>query len=189
MKGAAIKNSNIHISSKIEAGSQIVNVKLDKYSFCGYNCKILNCDIGAFCSIADNVVIGGAQHPIEWVSSSPVFYAGRDSIKRKFSTFKRGEIKRTVIGNDVWIGDNVLIKSGIVIGNGAIIGMGSVVTKNVEPYEIVGGVPAKRIRFRFSKNIRERIEKSKWWELDDERLKKVSMFIREPLKFLEELEK
>ena len=146
IRGAAIKDSSIDCSSKVEAGSLVVGSTMGRYSFCGYDCKIINCEIGMFCSIADHVSIGCAQHPIDWVSTSPVFYKGRDSVKKKFSEFPRNIDLRTYIGNDVWIGENVLIKGGVKIGNGAIIGMGSIVTKNVGDYEIWAGNPARCIR-------------------------------------------
>lgn len=187
LKGAAIKNSVIDKTSKIEAGSQIINVNMGKYSFCGYDCKILDCNIGAFCSIADNVVIGGAQHPITWASTSPVFYEGRDSVRKKFSSFPRNDESITEIGNDVWIGDHVLIKGGVSIGNGAVIGMGSVVTKDVAPYEIVGGAPAKHIKYRFNKQIVDKMQSTKWWDMDDESLEKAAKDIRNPELFLENI--
>ena len=83
IRGSAIVNSKIHKTSKVESGSHIVNTVFDRHSFCGYDCEIFNCDIGSFCSIANNVIIGGGMHPIDWVSTSPVFYEGRDSVKLK----------------------------------------------------------------------------------------------------------
>lgn len=189
MRGAAVANSSIHKTSKVEAGSQFINSSMDRYSFCGYDCKILNCNIGAFCSIADGVIIGGAQHPIEWASTSPVFYRGRDSVAKKFSEFERPKSKRTIIGNDVWIGDRALIKGGVEIGDGAIIGMGSVVTKNVGAYEIWAGNPAKLIRKRFDDNTVQELLNSAWWNLDDATILKYSQYIREPNQFVSQLKK
>ena len=97
IRGAAINKSTIHKTSKVESGSLVVNSTIDRYSFCGYDCDILNCEIGCFCSIANNVIIGGAAHPINWVSTSPVFYIGRDSVKKKFQTFQRPDDLRTLI--------------------------------------------------------------------------------------------
>lgn len=185
IRGVAILNSEIHHTSKVEAGSQIVNTKMSKYSFCGYDCKIINTEIGAYCSIADGVVIGGAQHPIKWASTSPVFYSGRDSVKKKFSEFSRPIDNKVYIGNDVWIGDRVLIKTGVCIGDGAVIGMGSVVTKNVGPYEIWAGNPAAFIRKRFSDDIIYEMLKKEWWNLSDEEVENTAYKIRSPKEFLD----
>lgn len=185
--GAAVKNSRIDRTAKIEAGSQIVNSEIGKYSFCGYDCKILNCTVGAYCSIADDVVIGGAQHPVSWVSTSPVFYAGRDSVKKKFTLFPRSDDLHTKIGNDVWIGEHALIRAGVIIGDGAVIGMGSVVTKDVAPYGIVAGVPAKLIRKRFDDEVCQGLLKSEWWTFDDELLARYASYIKEPKQFLSEI--
>ena len=186
MRGCAIRNSQIHSTSKVEAGSHVVNSTMDKYSFCGYDCKIINCKIGSFCSIADEVIIGGAQHPIEWVSTSPVFYKGRDSVKKKFSEFDRPEEPHTIIENDVWIGDRAIIKGGVHIGNGAVIGMGSVVTKDVGDYEIWAGNPARCIRKRFSPDVSEALNSMRWWNLSEKELAKDAVNIRFPEKFLNE---
>ena len=169
----------------MESGSQVVNVTMEKYSFCGYDCQIVNCKIGSFCSIADNVKIGGARHPLEWVSTSPVFYKGRDSVKKKFSTFNREEDKFTNVGNDVWIGANAIIIQGVIIGNGAIIGAGAVVTHNVGDYEIVAGNPARVIRKRFSEDIIKEFIDLKWWEMREDVLMEAAAYIREPRLFLE----
>ncbi len=167
IRGKAIIKSKIHKTSTIESGSHIVEVILGKHSFCGYDCEIINCSIGAFCSIANNVIIGGAMHPINWVSMSPVFYAGRDSVSAKFSTHLREPDKKITIGHDVWIGHSVLIKQGLNIGTGAVIGMGSVVTKDVPPYEIWAGNPAKMIKKRFDDDTITILLKIKWWDKDD----------------------
>ena len=184
IRGSAITNSKIHKTSKVEAGSNILNTTFDRYSFCGYDCAIVNCEIGAFCSISNNVIIGGARHPMEWVSMSPVFYSGRDSVTEKFSVHHRVEEVRTYIGNDVWIGEKVLIKSGVKIGDGAVIGMGSVVTKDVQPYNIVVGSPAKVIRKRFDDNTINKLLEIRWWEFDDRRLHKYAKYITCPEEFI-----
>lgn len=186
LRCSAIRNSMIHKTSKVESGSHVVDSNIGKYSFCGYDCKIYSCEIGAFCSIADGVVIGGAEHPIRWVSSSPAFYAGRDSVRAKFSEHKCPNALRTIIGNDVWIGEKAIIKAGITIGDGAVVGMGSVVTKDVAPYMIVAGVPAKMIRQRFSNDICCRLLESKWWNFNEKKLRCCAAYVKYPERFLQE---
>lgn len=178
------KNSTVHKTAKIESGSLFVGSSMDKYSFCGYDCEIINCEIGAFCSIANNVKIGGGHHPIDWVSTSPVFYKGRDSVTKKFSEFEREEHKKTIIGNDVWIGSNCLIKQGVIIGTGSVIGMGSVITKNVAPYSVVVGVPGKTIAYRFEPEIINDLLKSEWWNFDDAKLIEAAKYFKKPIQFL-----
>jgi acetyltransferase-like isoleucine patch superfamily enzyme len=185
IRGSAILNSSIDKTSKIESGSHIVNSKFDRHSYCGYNCEIINAEIGSFCSIANNVVIGGSQHPIEWVSTSPVFLSGRDSVKKKYSKHQFNNNIKTRIGHDVWIGESALIKQGVNVGIGAVIGMGSVVTKDVDPYCIVGGSPAKIIRKRFEDRIITELLEICWWGFDDHKLKEFAPYFNNPVKFIE----
>lgn len=187
IRGSSIKGSFVHKTSKIEAGSSFINSNMDMHSFCGYDCDIIQTKIGSFCSIANGVVIGGGKHPINWVAMSPVFYEGKDSVKEKFSTFKRESPLVTTVGNDVWIGRNVIIKEGVTIGHGSVIGMGSIVTKDVMPYAIVGGNPAKLIRMRFDVIIIDELIKSEWWDLDEDILRKCSKNIKNPKLFLESI--
>jgi acetyltransferase-like isoleucine patch superfamily enzyme len=189
IRGRAVINSQICKTSKIEAGSSVVNTTFDRHSFCGYDCTIVNCNIGAFSSISNNVVIGGAKHPMEWVSTSPVFSSRKDSVKKKYSMHDKGETPKTYIGNDVWIGERALIKAGITVGDGAVIGMGSVVTKDVPPYAIVAGCPARTIRKRFNDDIIDKLLTIKWWTFDDARLEEYARYITSPEDFIQEVEK
>ena len=189
LKGVAVKNSLIHKTSKLEAGTQFINSSMAKHSFCGYDCDINSCEIGSFTSISSNVIIGGGMHPLSWVGTSPVFYEGRDSVKTKFSKHTRENIKKNIIGLDVWIGQNVMIKQGVSIGTGAVIGMGSIVTKDVEPYTIVAGNPARLIRPRFNEDTIENLLKSIWWEFPDDKLKNYAKYFKEPNKFINEIVK
>lgn len=173
--GTTIDNSTFESPSKAEARSTIINSSMGMYSYCGYGCKIINTEIGRFCSISDNVSIGLTDHPISWVSTSPAFYKGRDSIPKNLASLDYPVVSpRTIIGNDVWIGEGVKIKAGIRIGNGSVVAMGSVVTNNVPPYVIVGGTPARQIRKRFSDDIIKKIEDTEWWKMEPSDLKKIS---------------
>ena len=157
-----------------------MNSTISRHSFCGYDCSILNCNIGAFCSIANRVSIGGVRHPTEFVSTSPVFLSHKDSVKAKFAGHDYLPVVRTVVGNDVWIGEGAFLKAGITIGDGSVIGMGAVVTKDVAPYSIVGGNPARLIRLRFEQEIVDVLLKMKWWELPDSELQRLGPAFSDP---------
>lgn len=164
---ASIKNSRLHKKTKVCSYSNIVYTTIERYSYIGSYCTVVNAQIGSFCSIADNCVIGGAMHPINWVSTSPVFCDGKNILSINFSKHSFEVSKKTIIGHDVWIGNHCLIKQGVKIGNGAIIGMGAVVTKDVLPYSIVGGNPATLIRMRFDDYKISQLEKIDWFNFDD----------------------
>ena len=185
IKGSAKRNSAFESPSKVEADSIIVDSSFGRYSYCGYNAKIIGCEIGRFTSIADNVVIGTANHPLEWVSTSPAFFRGRDSIPKDLAKKEYdASSKKTVIGNDVWIGEGAMIRGGVVIGDGAVIGMGSIVVKNIPPYTIVAGNPAKIIRKRFSDDIINDLMEIKWWEWDKKRIYEFSHLMDDPKQFI-----
>ena len=184
VRGKCVINSIIHKTAKINSGATIVDSTIGRYTYTCYDDEIVNCEIGQFCSISDEVVIGGAEHPISWVSTSPVFQNVKHSgPKRKFSEYDFEGIKRTVIGNDVWIGRRAIIKAGVTVGDGAVIGSGSVVTKDVPPYAIVGGVPANIIRYRFDEETIKELLQSEWWNMPDEVIERCAYLIKDPLYF------
>ena len=182
---SAVRNSQIHYSSKVESGSLVVETIMGKHSFCGYDCTLVRCEIGSFCSIANRVSVGGARHPIEYLSTSPVFLSHRDSVKAKFARHDYRHQVKTVIGHDVWIGEGAYIKGGVNVGDGAIIGMGSVVTKNVLPYSIVAGNPAKLIRMRFDEKVIKELTEIKWWNLPENELIELGHYFNDPIAFIE----
>jgi acetyltransferase-like isoleucine patch superfamily enzyme len=149
----------------------------------------MSCDVGKYCSIAMHAFIGLPQHEIDTVSSHPVFYLRDTPLVRKYCKSNRTTPgRRTAVGHDVWIGHGAVVMSGIKVGTGAIVGAGSVVTRDVPDYAIVGGAPAKLIRYRFDELLREQLLKSKWWEMSDEWLEAhVDLFAR-PAELLTALE-
>lgn len=175
---------------KILKKARVGNCKIGRYSYIGINSNFSNTNIGSFCSIGPDVLCGLGDHPIDFVSTYPGFYSNQASGSYWFGhvhDFK--EQQNTIIESDVWIGAKVIIKGGVHIGTGAIIGAGAVVTKNIPPYAIVGGIPAKILKYRFDENLISLLIESKWWEKNEETLKNLSCYFNEPLIFLEKLEK
>jgi len=135
---------------------------------------IIKTQMGKFCSIGDDVKIVLGSHPMDMVSTHFTFYAHNKAIK----TFSDGmymtgdEYENVVIGNDVYIGVETLIPGGVTIGDGAVIAARSVVTKDIPPYAVVGGVPAKIIKYRFDEKTIDKLLQIKWWDKEEEWLKK-----------------
>ena len=134
------------------------------------NAKLI---VGKFCSIAGNVNIYlGGNHRTDWVTTYPFGHI-HQNIFNKFNGIGHPSTKGDVIiGNDVWIGSNVTIMSGVNIGDGTVIANNSHVVKNTEPYSLVGGNPAKLIKYRFTSEQIVKLLKIKWWEWDDEKINK-----------------
>lgn len=126
-----------------------------------------NVSIGKYCQIGADVAIHTTNHPMNFMST----YINKNLFNGELKTLK--QTKNVTIGNDVWIGHNVIIVGEVNIGNGAILAAGSVITKDVAPYSIVAGVPAKPIKKRFSENIIQEIEALKWWNLSESELEKI----------------
>ncbi len=159
----------------IQSHAEVSNTTIGRNTYIGRGSKLVNCRIGRFCSIAPNVEVICYSHPVDlFVSTCPSFFSTRLQNGQSFVDNNKYNERMTVegydliIGNDVWIGDRVLIKGGLRIGDGAIIGMGAVVTKDVPPYSIVAGVPAKLVKYRFSDNQIDKLLRIKWWEKTEE---------------------
>lgn len=162
---------------KISRESIFYNVIYGSYSYNSIRVTVNNCIIGKFCSIAQGVSIGLGKHPInEFVSTHPAFYSIHKQCGYTFSEKQMfNEVETTVIGNDVWIGANSIIADGVNIGNGAVIAANSFVNKDVPDFGIVGGTPAKLIKYRFSQSEIEFLLKLCWWDKETEWLKENRM--------------
>lgn len=122
--------------------------------------------IGSYCSIAKNVqIFMGGMHHTEWISTYPFHAFFNKTLPIQNGETTNGDV---IIGSDVWICENVTILSGVTIGHGAVIANGAIVTKDVAPYSIVGGNPAKHIRWRFDAATREALVNTKWWNWSEE---------------------
>ena len=146
---------------------------IGRYSYVGNDTDVECADIGQFCSISDHCRIGMGGHTLSHISSCPLFTQRINGCQEQWvdQDIHAVEEKRAVLGNDVWVGSHVLINGGVTVGHGAVIGAGAVVVKDVPPYAIVGGVPAKVIRYRFSTEVIEKLLELQWWNLPDETLK------------------
>ncbi len=185
--GASLdKKSKLGKHSVLFANTILINSTLDDYSYIQKNSEIVNTKIGKFCSIASDVTIGLANHPTDLLSTSPVFYDKAQPLPYFFTDeeYKKEFSSQTIISSDVWIGQGVMIKSGIKVGVGAIIGAGAVVTKDVEQYSIVVGIPARHMKYRFDEILRDNLIKSRWWELEDEEIIKLSSYFSKPNEFI-----
>lgn len=121
-----------------------------------------------FCSIAPNVTIAPGMRDMNRVTTHPSFYFFTSSIPRIFVNHDKYPVfKRVNIGHDVWIGEKVIILDGVNIGNGAVIAAGAVVTKDVKPYSVVGGVPARHIKYRFDEETVRILQESQWWNFSE----------------------
>lgn len=175
-------------NNKIHNNVNIINSSLGFGTYLGENCNLPNTEIGSYCSIAANVKILPYTHPTSnLVSTHPAFfsllkqagftYARKQLFEEELFFDKKSRIN-VKIGHDVWIGTNVLILGGVEIGNGAILAAGSIVTKNVPAYAIVGGIPAKVIRYRFEEDEIKFLNKIEWWEKSPQwLLKHSSLFL------------
>lgn len=179
---------------KVHKGSVIGGSMIGRNTYIASRAYLPNCSIGRFCCIAHDVVVVPDTHPARnFVSSSPVFYSTKRQCGQTYvSEMKYHEMldvdgRFAIIGNDVWIGAWVRIKGGVRIGDGAIIAMGSVVVKNVPPYAVVGGVPAKVIRYRFSDDIISTLLKKKWWERPDSWLRENAEYVKNVGDFLKRM--
>lgn len=161
------------------------NVKCGDYTFLSNHVRIANADIGKFCCIGLRCCIGKGLHPTGGISTHPMFYSPAKQFGislSKESLFE--ESKHTYIGNDVYIGDDVFIMDGVTIGDGAMIGAGAVVTKDIPPYAIAVGVPARVIKYRFDPDTIEALLKKQWWNLPESELPKVNKYFWDVKQFL-----
>lgn len=181
-------NHPVYISPRVELHK---NVEIGKYTFINYDTVVYkNVKIGRYCSIGRNCEIGLSSHPVEFLSTHLFQIKDNNLFSNAHGYEELNKIdwiehKNVIIGNDVWIGSKVSIMNGINIGNGAIIGTGSIVTRDVEPYTIIIGAPAKIIRKRFTDIIIKELEYLKWWELNFEDLGDINFSnVEETIKIL-----
>jgi hypothetical protein len=167
--GAVVVSSKLGSWTEIGRGSQIIESVFDDYSYDAGDVSIIYSEVGKFCSIASHVRINPGNHPMNRVMQHHATYRRvQFGFHKEDDTevFEWRRAARCRIGHDVWIGHGATIMAGVSVGTGAVVGAGAVVTKNVEPYTVVGGVPARPIRDRFPKAIADRLLACAWWDWD-----------------------
>ena len=177
------ENCEIAPNGVVYMNARLNKVKLGDYSYIGKGTIIHDTTIGKFCSISDYCVIGLPNHSLKTLSSSPVFSLVHNGTKSSWVTEDQPYIPVNVkIGNDVWIGYRAMIPTNVIIGDGAVIAAGAVVTRDVPPYAVVGGVPARIIKYRFPQEVIEKLLELRFWDRPDDEIKNnLQLFQKEGL--------
>ena len=170
--------SKVKGNTRIYSKCQIFNSNIGSYSYVARNTSIVHANIGAFCSISNNVRIGMGQHKVNSISTSPVFYSKNNALGISWGVRNEfEEFQKVNVGNDVWIGTGVIIMSGVSIGHGAVIGAGAIVTKDIPNYAIAVGIPAKIIKYRFGEKHIKILIDSEWWNWSEKDIRdKIHLF-------------
>jgi phosphonate metabolism protein (transferase hexapeptide repeat family) len=169
---AQVRDSTFGVYCEVGARTRVAESTFGDYSYVVNDSDVIYSTIGKFCSIAAQVRINPGNHPLERVALNHFTYRasayGLGADEPGFFDWRRSF--STTLGNDVWIGHGAIVLPGVSIGNGAAIGAGAVVTKDVSPFAIMVGVPARLVRYRFSPEITAALERIAWWEWPRERL-------------------
>jgi len=173
--GAKIVSSNVLDNLTIDTYSCVNQCDIGRYFGLGCFSYVKNCQVGRYCTFGTRISIGAFSHPTDWLSIHEFQYRntkdiyGDSILEGDENIAPKNPVTR--IGCDVWIGDNASVMTGVSLGHGAIVGLGAVVLKDVPPYAIVTGNPARILRYRFSEDVIGELLRIKWWELDMQYLK------------------
>ena len=170
---AQLRNCELGQFTDIAERVMMAECQLGDYSYVERHVEVIYTNIGKFCAIAAAARINALGHPMQRISQHKITYRPNEyfldaKLDKEFRDFRKSQIVE--IGHDVWVGHGAIVMPGIKIGHGAVLAAGAVVTKNVEAFAVVAGVPAKRISWRFEKSIRARIIALKWWDWSHDKL-------------------
>ena len=169
-----VKNATFGRYVEVGRGSRLANSYIGDYSYCDRYADIANTTVGRFSNIAACVRIGASDHPMERASLHHFQYRSADyfdDATHDAAWFEHRRTRRTLIGHDTWLGHGAQVRPDVTIGHGAVVAGGAIVTKNVEPYTIVAGIPAVPLRARYTVGIAERMIKLAWWDWTHEQLR------------------
>ena len=167
--GCTLVQSSFGAFTEIGAGSRVMNVEMGDYSYCDRSCDLANARIGKFSNIASFVRIGATDHPLDRASLHHFLYRSADywpDAEPDADWFAHRASRLAHVGHDTWIGHNAQVKPEVTIGHGAVVASGAVVTRDVAPYTIVAGVPAKPVRRRLPEPLADRLMALGWWDWD-----------------------
>jgi phosphonate metabolism protein (transferase hexapeptide repeat family) len=172
--GCEITDSTFGAYCEVGRGSRVAHSNLGDYSYCDRYCDIANAEVGKFSNIASFVRVGATDHPLDKASLHHFLYRSAsywDDAADDADWFDKRRARRTVIGHDTWIGHAAQIKPEVTVGHGAVVASGAVVTRDVAPYTIVAGVPAKPVRDRLPGPVAERLMALGWWDWEHAHLR------------------
>lgn len=171
---ATVSGCRLGHYTEVGARTKLAETELDDYSYIVEDGDVIHARIGKFCSIAAKVRINPGNHPFERASQAHFTYRAKSywpEEENEAALFARRRALPVAIGHDVWIGHGAIVLPGRSVGTGAIVGAGAIVTRDVAPYTIVVGNPARPLRRRFSEPVADRLQALAWWDWDHERLR------------------
>ena len=165
-------HSHVSRKARIHLGAKVFESTVGRFSYLTRGSSLIFSEIGKFCSIGHGAIVGLANHTTDKLSVSPLFTEKKNATGHSWAHESIVHpYEKVFLGNDVWVGSRAMILGGVNIGDGAVIGAGAIVTKDVPPYAVVAGIPAKVIRFRFDEETVKDLLEIKWWDFPDTVLK------------------
>lgn len=172
--GCDIESATFGRYVEIGQGSRIAHSEIGDYSYCDRYCDIANATVGKFANIASFVRIGATDHPLDRAALHHFMYRSDDlwdDAGRDAAFFAHRRSRRATIGHDTWLGHNAMVKPEVTVGDGAVVAAGAIVTRDVAPYTIVAGAPARVMRLRQPPEVAERLIALAWWDWSHQALR------------------